>query len=472
MITIKDQNANKVLSRMDVIFLAFGAMIGWGWVVLSGTWINSAGTFGAMLAFVGGGILVIFVGLTYAELTSAMPTNGGELSYVLRGIGPKAAFVASWAIALGYISVVAFEAVALPTVVEYIFPNYKVGYMYSITDYDIYLSWVLVGAIASIFVTAINYIGVKSAAKLQMILTITIALIGVMLIFGAGFNGDFAKADPLFSGGAAGIITVLVMTPFLFVGFDVIPQASAEMNVPPKSIGKLLIFSVVLAVAFYIAVIFAVGIALDKNVLAESVLPTADAMGAVFGSDIFAKILILGGVAGILTSWNAFIVGGSRVIYSMAEKKMIPAWFAKVHPKYKTPTNAILFIGGFATFSPLLGRPMLVWLVDAGGLAIVITYLLVAIAFIQLRKNEPNMERPFRAGKSNVVGWVSVLLSVGFILMYFPGMPAALVWPYEWIIFAGWWAVGIILMVTMRKQFSQHKIIYSETQEEIGKSLK
>jgi len=454
------RNSSKVLSRMDIIFLAFGAMIGWGWVVLSGNWITSAGTLGAMIAFLGGGVLVIFVGLVYAELTAAMPDVGGELYYTLRGIGPKTAFVSAWALALGYLSVVAFEAVALPTVVEYIFPNYKMGYMYTIAEYDVYLTWVLVGSIVSIIVTIINYFGMKSAAVFQMVLTVIIALIGIMLMVGAGFNGDYANAEPLFSGGTAGIITVLVMTPFLFVGFDVIPQASSEMNVSPKAIGKLLIFSVACAVIFYIGVIFAVGVALDQNALAGSVLPTADAMAAVFGSDIFSTVLILGGVAGILTSWNAFIVGGSRVLLSMAEKKMIPEWFGKIHPKYGTPTNAVIFIGGLATFAPLLGRPMLVWLVDAGGLAIVIGYLLVSIAFVQLRKKEPNMERPFRAGKSSIVGWIATILGVGFIAMYMPGMPAALIWPYEWIIFAGWWGIGFALMYKMRENFAPGRITY------------
>ncbi|WP_084786687.1 APC family permease [Bacillus tuaregi] len=445
---------------MDVIFLAFGAMIGWGWVVLSGNWINSAGMVGAMIAFLGGGVLVIFVGLVYAELTAAMPDVGGELYYTLRGIGPKTAFVSAWALALGYLSVVAFEAVALPTVIEYIFPNYKMGYLYTVAEYDVYFTWVLVGSIVSIIVTAINYFGMKSAAVFQMVLTVIIALIGIMLMVGAGVNGNFANADPLFSGGSAGIITVLVMTPFLFVGFDVIPQASSEMNVSPKAIGKLLIFSVVVAVIFYVGIIFAVGVALDQNTLAASVLPTADAMAAVFGSDLFSTILILGGVAGILTSWNAFIVGGSRVLLSMAEKKMIPAWFGKIHPKYGTPVNAVMFIGGLATFAPLLGRPMLVWLVDAGGLAIVIGYLLVSIAFVQLRKKEPNMERPFRAGKSSAVGWIATILGIGFIAMYMPGMPAALIWPYEWIIFAGWWGIGFVLMYRMRENFVPGKITY------------
>src|SRR5690606_35605066 len=154
--------------------------------------------------------------------------------------------------------------------------------------------------------------------------------------------------------------------------------------------------SVIFAVLWYIAIIYGVGMSLDKESLANASLATADAMGAAYGSDLFAKILILGGIAGIMTSWNAFIIGGSRIIYAMAQSGMLPAWWGYLHPKYKTPSNAILVIGILSTLCPLLGRPMLVWLVDAGGLAIVIAYFLVALSFLVLRKNEPNMERPFR----------------------------------------------------------------------------
>ncbi|RAS86403.1 APC family permease [Priestia endophytica] len=455
----KDPNLNKVLSRLDVLFLSFGAMIGWGWVVLTGNWITTAGTIGAMVAFVLGGLLVTFVGLTYAELASSMPKTGGALIYVLRGIGPKAAFIASWALALSYISVVGFQAVAFPTVIEYVFPNYKVGYIYTITNYDVYLSWVLVGVLGSIFITIFNYFGVKSAAILQMILTIIIAITGLMLMFGASFTSNFTHVEPLFAGGTVGIISVLIMTPFMFSGFDVIPQTAEEMNVAPKSIGKILILSVGLAAVFYIGIIFAVGVSLDKSVIGSSILPTADAMAKVYGSSLFANILILGGIAGILTSWNAFIIGGSRILYTMAEKKMIPTWFGKLHPKNNTPINSILFIGSLATVAPLLGRPMLVWLVNAGGIAIVVAYFFVAVAFIQLRRKEPQMVRPFRAGKSNTIGWIALILSIGFISLYLPGMPAALVWPYEWLIFAGWWIIGFSLMVKMRSNYTKGEMI-------------
>lgn len=84
----------KEFCQKDIIALAFGAMIGWGWVVLTGEWIMMAGTLGAILGFVFGGIMVLFVGLIYAELTSAMPQCGGEHVFSYRALGEKASFFA------------------------------------------------------------------------------------------------------------------------------------------------------------------------------------------------------------------------------------------------------------------------------------------------------------------------------------------------------------------------------------------
>ncbi|EJS72191.1 APC family permease [Bacillus cereus] len=445
----------KVLSRFDVLFLAIGAMLGWGWVVLSGDWVTSAGSLGAVIAFIIGGLLVIFVGLTYAELASAMPETGGGLLYVNKAYGKRIAFIASWAMVLGYVSVVTFEAVALPTVVDYILPDYQSIYLWTIGGWDVYLTWAMIGMGGALIITIINYFGVKTAAVFQSIFTVFIVATGIMLVFGSAFNGDTKNLEPLFINGAGGVMAVLIMVPFLFVGFDVIPQVAEEVNLPFKEIGKLLIFSVVCAVIFYLLITVGVSMALDQNALLNTKLATADAMGAVFGSKIFANVLIFGGLAGIITSWNAFIIGGSRVLYAMAKNEMIPAWFGKVHPKYKTPTNAIMFLGILSFFAPLLGRPALVWIVNAGGLGIVVSYLLVSLSFLKLRKTEPNMARPFRVKNGKVIGSIAVVLSIGFILLYMPGMPAALVWPYEWLMVLGWTLLGGYFF--MRMLFNKYK---------------
>lgn len=464
---------NRVLSQFDILALSFGAMIGWGWVVLTGSWIQSAGTAGALIAFVIGGIMVTMVGLTYAELTSAMPKTGGEHVFAHRALGSKWSFIASWSIALGYISVVAFEAVALPTVVEYLLPGYKVGYLWSIAGWDVYLSWALLGSAGAVVITAVNYVGVKPAATFQFIATLMIALVGLALIFGGAVTSPPADQLPAFIGGIGGITAVLIMTPFMFVGFDVIPQAAEEINLPYKKIGSVLILSVVLAVIWYVGMVFGVGRSLGETELANTSLATADAMGAIFNSSFASQILIIAGICGILTSWNSFLIGGSRILYAMAESEMLPAWLGKIHPKYKTPANAILFIGFLSAIAPFFGRKMLVWLVDAGGLSIVISYLLVAVSFVVLRKREPNMARPFRAGKSSIVGVIAVVLSLGMAVLYLPGMPAALIWPYEWLIIGGWWLIGMYYLIkTPNQDFhefheTQNKQHYEDRKEMI-----
>ena len=120
----KKSDFDKVLSAWDVLVIAFGAMIGWGWVVSTGDWIMEGGVLGAMLGFVIGGIMVFFVGLTYAELTSAMPQCGGEHVFSYKAMGPIGSFICTWMIVLGYVSVVCFEACALPTIVAYIYPDF------------------------------------------------------------------------------------------------------------------------------------------------------------------------------------------------------------------------------------------------------------------------------------------------------------------------------------------------------------
>jgi len=448
-----EQRLLKTLGNRDVLSLAFGAMIGWGWVVTAGLWITEAGSLGAILAFAIGGLLVIFVGLTYAELASALPLAGGEHVYSFQAMGRVASFVTTWAIILGYVSVVAFEAVALPTVFEYLIPNYSKGYLYTIADWDVTVTWAGVGIVGSIIIAWINYRGIKLSTAAMFILSLLILIAGVLLITGSTIAGNTQNMQPLFETGIAGILTVVIMTPFMFVGFDVIPQAAEEIKLPQKQIGKLLIFSVILAVVWYIMVIFGVSRILTPAEIAESNLVTADAMAKAFGdSQMMGNILVLGGIGGILTSWIGFYIGGSRAIYALAKAGMLPKSLGELHPKYKTPHKAILLIAVLSTAAPLFGRPALVWLVDAGGLGLVVAWFMVAVSFIILRKKKPTMQRPFRLPGGTAIGWIAAFMSLGISILYMPGMPSALVWPYEWVIVFAWTILGFVFYkISMKK---------------------
>lgn len=439
----------KVLGRWDVLAVAFGSMIGFGWIVLVGGFLEGAGTAGAALAFLAGGGIMLLVGFTYAELVAAMPRAGGEHNYALRGLGSRGAFVASWAIALGYISVVAFEAVALPQTVLYLAPDMLAGKLWTVAGYDVYLSWVLVGVAGALVITGVNYVGIRPASVAQMVAVLFLLVVAVLLLTGALVGGERANLEPWVTGGLAGFVGVLVATPFLFVGFDVIPQSAEEIDLPPRQIGRLLLVSVVMATTFYVIVMVTVGSSLSRGELADAELAAADGMAALWNSPAMGNVLILGGIAGILTSWNGFLIGGSRLLYAMAESGMLPRWFAYLHPKYRTPTHAVLFIGALSVLAPLFGRRMLVWLVDAGGLNIVVAFFVVALSFLALRRREPDMPRPFRVSSGPAVGWTAAGLSLGLAVLFLPGMPAALIWPYEWVIVGIWWAAGAVFLLRL-----------------------
>ena len=461
----KKSEFNKVLNAWDILVIAFGAMIGWGWVVSTGGWIEKGGVIGAALGFAIGGIMIFFVGLTYAELTAAMPQCGGEHVFSHRAMGPTGSFICTWMIVLGYVSVACFEACAFPTIITYLWPGFLKGYMYTVAGFDIYATWLITAIVIAFLIMIINIIGAKTAAILQTVLTCIIGGAGILLIVASVINGTVDNLDgQIFAGATAGvnikaIIGVAAMSPFYFIGFDVIPQAAEEINVPPKKIGNILILSVVLAVIFYAFVIIAVGLVMNPGDIITSQeatgLVTADAMAAAFNTKIMAKVIIVGGMCGIVTSWNSFLLGGSRAMYSMAESYMIPKFFAKLHPKHKTPVNALILIGILTMLAPFAGRKMLVWISDAGNFGCCFAYCMVALSFMILRKKEPDMPRPYKVPCYKFFGTMAVIMSGFMVAMYcIPGSGGNLILQ-EWLMVLGWSALGVVFYVVCKVKYKE-----------------
>ena len=470
---------DKVMGGWDILVIAFGAMIGWGWVINSGDWITTAGFMGSIIAMLIGGLMVIFVGLTYAELTSAMPQCGGEHVFSYRAMGPTGSFICTWMIILGYVATAAFEATALPTVITYLFPKFNQIYLYSIAGKDIYLTTIILGVGVAIFITYINMKGAKTAAILQTVLTAIIAIAGILLVVGSAVNGTGANISSQMWESNAGstvgsVFKVACMTPFLFIGFDVIPQAAEEINVPYKKIGGIMLLSIFLAVAWYLLIIFAVCYIMPQSAIASEMasqngLVSAKAIELAFHSPMMGKVLIIGGLCGIITSWNSFLMGGSRALYSMGESLMIPGKFGELG-KNKTPEAAIILCGIACCIAPFFGRGVLVWLVDAASFGCVIAYMFVAISFCILRKKKPEMERPYKVKAGGFVGVMAVVMAGFMTLLYIipASFSAALVWQ-EWIVVGAWILLGVFFYSYSKKkygaEFGRDIFIVEETTE-------
>lgn len=464
LVSNRESEFSKVLNTGDVLVVAFGAMIGWGWVVSSGQWIISGGVLGTVLGFIIGGIMIYFVGLCYAELTTAMPKCGGEHVFSYKAFGSIGAYICTWSIILSYIGVVCYEAVSFPTILQYVFPKIARGYLYSVGGFDIYFTWLLIAIGMALLILFLNIIGMKKAARFQKILTCVIAAVGIALVAGAAYSGNVNNLqNQLLVGDTNGeiiqnIAKVAIMTPFFLFGFDVIPQAAEEINVPLKKLGKMMILSIIMAVSFYVLVVLAVGYVMNAEQIKTSMLSatglvTADAMGVAFNNANMAKVLIIGGLCGIVTSWNSFLIGGSRALYSMSVSYMLPRKFAVLHKKYNTPVNSLLLIGALSVISPFFGRSMLVWIVDAGNFACCFAYCIVSLSFIVLRRKEADMRRPYKVKHYKFVGIVAVIMSGTMSAMYIiPETNCTLVWQ-EWIIVGGWILLGIIMAYISKKKY-------------------
>jgi amino acid transporter len=452
---IERQSLKRAMSNRDVLALAFGTMIGWGWIMLAGEWVALAGIAGAILAFVIGAVLCIFVGMTYAELTPALPLAGGELVFSYRGLGYVPSWITGWMITFAYVGVAAWEGPAFVTAIDYVLPIPRFGYLWTIAGFEVHLSWVLVGAAGGVVLAILNYVGIKSAAIFQTFATLALGTGGIVFFIGSVVNGNFHNMLPAFTT-PHGLVSVVLMAPAMFVGFDVIPQAAEEMNIPLTKIAKILILSICLAAAWYILMIISIAFAAPAGVRDVASIPVADSFAHAMGSQVFGKFMIIAAMCGILTSWNGFIVGATRVLFSMGRAKMLPAVFGKVHAKYGSPMAAIVLVGVITCVSPLMGESALVWFVDASAFGTVVAYFMVALSFLALRRREPGLARPYKVKNGVFIGVLAVGVAFLFLCLYTPLGPAPLI-AVEWALVLGWVALGIVFFIAANIKYRNVK---------------
>jgi APA family basic amino acid/polyamine antiporter len=429
----KRTSLDKVMSGMDLFGLAFGAMIGWGWVVLAGDWLRLGGVLGTVVAFAVGALMCILVSIVYAELTSAMPVAGGPFVFVYRGLGENFGWLAGWTTIVAYISVAAWESVAIVAAIDYVIPMPKLVYLWTVAGENVYLSWSLIGVFISLGIVFLNCRGTRLSTHAQNLGTKLLLIAGLGFLLTSAFKGTVSNIEPVWVSGA-GTSAVIMMVPFMMVGFDVIPQSAEEAKVSPKIIGILLVISVVAASLWYILISLGLGFAIPETLRNSSRLSVCVAMEAMLGHPLWGKLVALGGICGILTSWNAFFLAASRVLFSMGRAGMLPPWLAHVDPDTGTPIRAIILVGVMCAMAPFLGSNALTWLANVGGLSTCITYLMVSMTLVRLRFTEPEMDRPFRAGRSICLGVLAVLTTGWFVSLYLPIGSSSLCWPYEWAV--------------------------------------
>lgn len=447
------------ISKVGFFCLAFGAMIGVGWVTAMGPWLETAGPIGASIGFAIGGALMLFIGFCYAEVTAMLPVSGGEVAYAYKAYDTSKSFIVGWFLAFGYISVSAFEAISIGKITSYLFPAIDRWPLYNINGDTIYGSHLLLALFFVSLITWINYVGVQGSMRFQVYLTITFLIIVIAVVITSFYKSDISNLKPYFvfdqnTGILGGILAVFATVPFWLVGFDTIPQGAeeAKTSVSHRAIGLLIIVSIVAAVLFYILLIISTSMIGNWQSLLGAELLTAKAFELAFSSQLIVDGILVAILIGLLTSWNGFFLAGSRVLFAMGRGRIISPVLGKSHPIYKTPYKAVLFSGIVTLFASFLGRGAMIAFVDVGSFCIAAAFLGVSFSFIKLRKSFPHQHRPYLTPGGKITGYISISGSTIILLaITLPGSPAALVWPLEWMILLSLSVLGIVFWMISKK---------------------
>ena len=451
------ETLDRVIGFRGYVALGFGVMVGVGWVVYAGQWIEAGGVGGAILAFLLGALLLWPVGRCYAELTSALPLSGGEMAFTYKAFGSFWSFLAAWGLSLNYIAVTPFETIAMGMMTEAILPSIRTETLYEIGGYRIAWSTIIPGILAAVWVTWLNWKGAKASVLFQTFATVLMLLSSIIFLCVALSRGSPENLAPLFAGEGsfwtivpASIAAVLVVVPFFLTGFDCIPQAAEESGVKmaPRQIGLAILSTIALGATFYSLILLALGYSVPGTILDEiltesEALPMAKVFRESFGYDWAARLVLFAALLGILSTLNGIFMAATRLLFAQGRGGLLPHWFAELHPVHHTPKNAVLVVGAIALIGPFLGKAALLLIVNCYSLVFSLIIIATSLTLLQLRKTAPELERPYNAGRLS--GPASLLVGVFLVLlMAVPGSPGFL-GPEEFMTVAVWMAFGAAL---------------------------
>lgn len=383
----------KTLKRRHLFTLGVGTIVGVAWLMVLGSVIAQAGPLGAAIGFLVGAGLMIPIGLCYGEMCAALPHAGGEIVYAFELFGLGWAYVAGIGLALIYVINCVFFAVSAGWLLSLLAPGIEGPVLYTVLGEAVHVGDIVVGLLAALALLAINWRGARQSARLQDIATYTLLAATCIFVIAAFQRGDTVNLRPLLAPsqwgtGYGGILAALAVTPYFFGGFNTIPQAIAELesDTDRRRVAGILSACLVISLAFYCLVIVAVAMVLPRQRLLAAQLPVADAFRAAFASPLVAKAILAAGLLGLLAVWNALFFAATRVFYVLGRSRLLDPWLGRADPASGSPRRAIVVVTAVSVAGLLLGRGVLLPVVNVTSTLFALMYAIVGFGALRLRR--------------------------------------------------------------------------------------
>ncbi len=425
----KENKLTRGLTLFTLFTLITGAMVGMAWAILANVFLDRAGP-AVMISIGVAAILTLFVGLCFAELCSAMPYAGGAYIYVRRGINKFVGFIAGWLLVMAYAAMMPGECIILGKLINGVFPA---------------LDPSMVGAVLALVFTLVNLAGIRFSGLVQFLLTAAL-FIGLLIFVFAGIPElELQNFKPFFGRGTGGIFLMIPIAMLAFMGYDVLPQAAEEVNAPIRKMVFIIPVSIFFVAFMYIAVLVVTAGVVHWETIAKNAehIPIMPSVFKALGPK-GAYIVIIAGICGLITTMNAFMVGGSRLLYGMAQDGEVPAVFGKLSTKTKVPYAGILFVGALGVAGSFIQE--LIVLFDTAAASVLVSYFLVALTVLVLRRKEPDLERPYRI---HGYPYIPIIAAIAVVPTWVISLAILKVWALG--VFAGWVIIGCGYYLLIRK---------------------
>jgi len=403
--------------------IVVGTIIGSGIFLVPSDMMQAVGSAKLVyLAWLVGGLLSFFGALTYAELGAMKPQAGGEYVYVRDGYGPLAGFLYAWT---WFVIAKPASIATVTTGIVRILGTFSVFGFFSnsVVNQPFVITYgQLVAIAATILISGLNYIGIRRAGEFQLIFTLlkVAIILGIVVIgfsYSAGswshFAGNYASAK----GGLTGFMAALVAALWAYDGWNDLNMVAGEIRQPERNIPIALIAGVAAVGALYMMVNAAVQFVLPASAIAASARPASDAIGLVWGA-LGAGLVSIAMAVSMLVTLNGTIMSGARVPFAMARDRYFFSALAEVHPRFHTPSVALVVQAALAIALLLFGGSFRQFF----SLAIFaewLFYMIAASTVFIFRRRDPQAVRPYRVWGYPLVPALFVLSSLGLLYSTF-----------------------------------------------------
>ena len=442
---------SKSLGPFSLVGLGIGCIIGAGIFVLTGKAAASYAGPAISLSFVLSGVACAFVGLCYAELAAMIPASGSAYTYAYATVGEIFAWIIGWDLILEYGMGAATVAVGWSGYFTSLLGGFGIhippewadatGQAVKLADGSSGTAICNLPAVLIVLLlTSLLMFGTKESTRVNNIMVgFKLFVVGIVIVVGAFYvnRANWTPFIPQNTGsfgnfGYSGILRGASVVFFAYIGFDAVSTAAQEAKRPQSDMPIGILGSLVICTILYVlmSLVMTGMVPYQKLGVADPVAVAIDATGIGWLS-VLVKFAAL---AGLTTVIFVLLFGQARILFSIAQDRLLPAFFSEVHPRYRTPFASQALIGiVVAVIAATFPIGLLGEMVSIGTL---FAFLLVCVAVIHLRRSAPRTQRPFR---TPAVPWVP-LFGVFFSLLLMLGLPLG-----TWVRLLVWLAVGLVI---------------------------